>query len=76
MSGFPKLVQVLDSPRDGKTAYFEDGSVAFFDFTANAWCRHPAQLDYETLFCTTTKTYSRATDTLDLTLAPDVAVDV
>ena len=69
MSGFPKLVQVLDSPRDGKTAYFEDGSVAFFDFAANVWCRHPAQLNYEALFCTTTARYA------DLTLAPEVQVE-
>jgi hypothetical protein len=31
MDGFPKLVTVLESARDGKTAYFEDGMVAFFD---------------------------------------------
>lgn len=38
------------------------------------WVAIPSP-DYEALFCTTTKTYTRATDTLDLTLAPDIAVE-
>ena len=69
MSGFPKLVQVLDSPRLGTIAVFEDGSIAAYNAVANAWRPFVAQLDYEALFCTTTRTYA------DLTLAPEVQVD-
>jgi hypothetical protein len=75
MDGFPKLVQVLESARDGKTAYFEDGMVAQYDFSAGIWRPAPSHLSYEALFCTTTKTYTRATDTLNLELAPEVAVE-
>jgi hypothetical protein len=73
MDGLPKLVTVLESARDGKTAYFEDGMVAQYDFSVGIWRPAPSHISYEALFCTTTKTYTRATDTLDLTLAPDVA---
>ena len=72
MDGFPKLVQVLDSARDGKTAYFEDGMVAQYDFSVGIWRPATAHISYEALFCTTRV---RATDTLDLTLSPDIAVD-
>lgn len=69
MSGFPALVQVLDSPRLGTIAAFADGSIAQYDHVANAWRPFVAQLDYEALFCTTSARYA------DLTLAPDVQVD-
>jgi hypothetical protein len=72
MDGFPKLVAVLESARDGKTAYFEDGMSAFYDHTAGIWRPATAHLSYEALFCTTTRR-ERFTDTLDLTLAPEVA---
>jgi phage baseplate assembly protein gpV len=80
MDGFPKLVAVLESARDGKTAYFEDGMVAFYDHTAGIWRPAGAHVSYEALFTTTTKTYPsavvvRATDRIFLELAPEVAVD-
>ena len=75
MDGFPKLVQVLESARDGKTAYFEDGMVAFFDYSAFCWRPATAHISYRDLFTETTKTYTRATDTLNLELAPEVAVE-
>ena len=71
---FPALVQVLDSPRLGTIAVFADGMVAQYNPVKNAWQAMEPSLDYEALFCTTTKR-ERATDTLDLTLAPDVQVD-
>jgi hypothetical protein len=48
--------------------------VAQYNPVKNAWQAMEPSLDYEALFCTTTKR-ERATDTLDLTLAPDVQVD-
>jgi hypothetical protein len=80
MDGLPKLVTVLESARDGKTAYFEDGMVAQYDFSVGIWRPAPSHISYEALFCTTTKTYPsavvvRATDRIFLELAPEVAVD-
>ena len=72
MDGFPKLVQVLESARDGKTAYFEDGMVAQYDFSVGIWRPAPSHLSYEALFCTTT---SVSASEPDLTLSPDIAVD-
>jgi hypothetical protein len=67
---FPALVQVIENERSGRMAYFADGSVAQYDHVHNVWRPATAHIDYEALFCTT-----RATDTLDLTLAPDIAVE-
>jgi hypothetical protein len=72
MDGFPKLIQVETSDRDGKKAYFDDGMVAEFDYALGIWRPATAHISYEALFCTTR---ARATDTLDLTLAPDIAVE-
>ena len=72
MDGFPKLVTVLESARDGKKAYFEDGMVAEFDHTAGIWRPATAHLSYEALFCTTRPALG---ETPDLTLSPDIAVD-
>jgi len=72
MDGFPKLVQVLESARDGKKAYYEDGMVAEFDHTAGIWRPATAHLSYEALFCTTRPALG---ETPDLTLSPDIAVD-
>ena len=69
---FPKLVQVLDSPRLGTLAVFSDGMVAQYDHTAGLWRPAGAHISYEALFTTTTR---RERDTLDLTLAPEVAVE-
>ena len=73
--GFPKLVTVRENPRIGLMAFFEDGMIATFDYTLGIWRPATAHLSYEALFCTTTKTYTRATDTLNLELAPDIAVE-
>jgi hypothetical protein len=72
MDGFPKLIQVETSDRDGKKAYFDDGMVAEFDYALGIWRPATAHISYEALFTTTR---ARATDTLDLTLAPDIAVE-
>jgi phage baseplate assembly protein gpV len=72
MDGFPKLVQVLDSPRLGTLAVFSDGMVAQYDHAVGIWRPAPSHISYEALFCTQRV---RATDTLDLTLAPDIAVE-
>jgi hypothetical protein len=72
MDGFPKLVQVLDSPRLGTLAVFADGMVAQYDHAVGIWRPAPAHISYEALFTTQRV---RATDTLDLTLSPDIAVD-
>ena len=52
MDGFPKLVQVIENERSGRMAYFEDGAVAWYDFSAHLWRPATAHLDYEALFCT------------------------
>ena len=80
MDGLPKLVQVLDTPRSGMVAFFEDGMVATYDHTFGTWRPAGAHLSYEALFTTTTKTYPRAvvvraTDRIFLELAPEVQVD-
>jgi len=72
---FPSLVQVIENERSGRMAYFADGSVAQYDHVTDCWRPATAQIDYNTLFTETVKTYTRATDTLNLELAPDVAVD-
>jgi hypothetical protein len=69
---FPALVQVIESERSGRMAFFEDGSVAQYDHVANVWRPATAHLSYEALFCPPLRTY-RVTDTLNLELAPDVA---
>ena len=69
MSGFPKLVQVLDSPRLGTIAVFEDGMLAQYNPVTHVWQAMEPSLNYEALFCTTTARYA------DLTLAPEVQVD-
>ena len=74
MDGFPKLVQVLDSPRLGTLAVFSDGMVAQYDHAVGIWRPAPSHISYEALFITTTRR-ERITDTLDLTLSPDIAVD-
>jgi len=91
MDGFPKLVQVLDSPRLGTLAVFSDGMVAQYDHAVGIWRPAPSHISYRDLFTETTKRErltdntsiadasfvlrTRATDTLDLTLAPDIAVE-
>ena len=72
MDGFPKLVQVLDSPRLGTLAVFSDGMVAQYDHAVGIWRPASSHISYEALFTTRRE---RFTDTLDLTLAPEVAVD-
>jgi hypothetical protein len=90
---FPALVQVIESERSGRMAYFADGSVAQYDHTHDLWRPATAQIDYNTLFTRTIKRERltdntsivdasfvlggslRATDTLDLTLSPDVSVE-
>jgi hypothetical protein len=72
---FPSLVQVIESERSGRMAYFADGSVAQYDHVADCWRPATAHISYRDLFTETVKTYTRATDTLNLELAPDVAVD-
>jgi hypothetical protein len=72
MDGFPKLVAVLESARDGKTAYFEDGMVAQYDFSVGIWRPAPSHISYEALFCTTRPALG---ETPDLTLSPDIAVE-
>jgi phage baseplate assembly protein gpV len=69
---FPALVQVIENERSGRMAYFADGSVAQYDHVADCWRPATAHISYEALFCTQRV---RATDTLDLTLAPEVAVE-
>jgi len=70
MDGFPKLVAVLESARDGKTAYFEDGMSAFYDHTAGIWRPASAHVSYEALFCFP---WSSAPAALYRELAPEVA---
>ena len=50
MDGFPKLVQVLDSPRLGTLAVFADGMVAQYDHAIGIWRPATAHLSYEALF--------------------------
>jgi phage baseplate assembly protein gpV len=73
--GFPKLIHVETSDRDGKKAYFDDGMVAEYDHVADCWRPATAHISYRDLFTETTKTYTRATDALNLELAPEVAVE-
>jgi phage baseplate assembly protein gpV len=72
MAGLPKLVTVLESARDGKKAYYEDGMVAEYDYTTGIWRPATAHISYEALFCTTT---SGSASEPDLTLSPEVAVE-
>jgi hypothetical protein len=88
---FPALVQVIENERSGRMAYFADGSVAQYDHVTDCWRPATAHVSYRDLFTETTKRErltdntsiadasfvlrTRATDTLDLTLAPDIAVD-
>ena len=92
MSGHPKFGGFHETKSGGLLAYWEDASVARWvpsepiiegsganrvavGFSEAKWVAIPSP-DYETLFCTTTKTYhERATDSLNLELAPDVGVD-
>jgi hypothetical protein len=55
-------------------AYFADGSVAQYDHVTDCWRPATAHIDYEALFCPPLRTY-RVTDTLNLELAPEVAVE-
>lgn len=71
--GFPKLVQVLDSPRLGFLAVYEDGCIAQYDHTQHLWRPFGATVDYESLFCRTTRLYDAPQNRFEL--APDVAVD-
>jgi hypothetical protein len=87
-NGFPKFIGLTLTPSGGMLGAWEDGSVARWvkpvkertitgDWavtTEGYWVAIPSP-DYEALFCTTTKTYTRATDELNLELAPDVGVD-
>jgi hypothetical protein len=85
-SQHPKFLGLTLTPSGGMLGAWEDGSVARWEpqtvmyvkgepvYDGGYWYAIPSP-DYEALFCTTTKTYTRATDTLDLTLAPDVGVD-
>jgi hypothetical protein len=91
MDGFPKLVCVIDNERTGRTAYFADGSVAFYDFVTAVWRPATAHISYRDLFTETVKRErltdntsiadasfvlrTRATDALNLELAPEVAVE-
>jgi hypothetical protein len=84
-SAHPKFIGLTLTPSGGMLGAWEDGSVARWvpsdvitddagivtGFTEGAWVAIPSP-DYEALFCTTTKTYTRATDELNLELAPDV----
>jgi hypothetical protein len=83
MAGHPKFIGLTLTPSGGMLGAWEDGSVArwvkpVYDgasvTTEGYWDAIPSP-DYEALFCTTTKTYTRATDELNLELAPDVGVD-
>ena len=69
---FPALVQVIENERSGRMAYFADGSVAQYDHTAGIWRPATAHISYRDLFTETVKTYTRATDSLNLELAPEV----
>jgi hypothetical protein len=69
MDGFPKLVTVLDSPRYGLKAYFEDGSVAWYDHDQNLWRPATAHISYADLF---TRTVSREVMEPNRELAPEV----
>jgi hypothetical protein len=89
MDGFPKLIHVETSDRDGKKAYFDDGMVAEFDYALGIWRPATAHISYRDLFTETVKRErltdntsiadasfvlrTRATDALNLELAPDVA---
>ncbi len=81
MDGFPKLVQVIDTPRRGMMAFFEDGSVAYYDHDIGIWRPATAHISYRDLF-----TEDRQTDNTSvadasfvlrdrLALSPDVAVE-
>ena len=72
MDGFPKLVQVLDSPRLGTLAVFSDGMVAQYDHAIGIWRPAPSHISYEALFCTTRPALG---ETPDLTLSPEVSVE-
>jgi hypothetical protein len=83
----PKFIGLTVTPSGGMLGAWEDGSVArwvpsvkectgtgeFVVVTEGHWVAIPSP-DYEALFCTTTK-HERATDELNLELAPDVGVD-
>jgi len=71
MDGFPKLIHVETSDRDGKKAYFDDGMVAEYDYALDLWRPATAHISYEALFTTTVRR-ERATDALNLELAPEV----
>lgn len=71
---FPALVQVLDSPRLGTIAVFADGMVAQYDHDIGIWRPATAHISYRDLFTTTVRR-ERATDALNLELAPDIAVE-
>jgi hypothetical protein len=77
-SQHPKFLGLTVTPSGGMLGAWEDGSVARWHHDGAAgrgwWVALPSP-DYEALFCTTTKTYTRATDELNLELAPDVGVD-
>ena len=90
-NGLPKFLGLTLTPSGGMLGAWEDGSVARWvpptmqdNYATNPptpivkvagyWVAIPSP-DYETLFCTTTKTYTRATDELNLELAPEVAVE-
>jgi hypothetical protein len=66
---FPALVQVIESERSGRMAYFADGSVAQYDHTHDCWRPATAQIDYNTLF---TRTVSREVMEPNRELAPEV----
>jgi hypothetical protein len=87
-NGFPKFIGLTLTKSGGMLGAWEDGSVArwvpqthdgfdrgvMLNPRGGYWVAIPSP-DYEALFCTTTKTYTRATDELNLELAPDVGVD-
>lgn len=71
---FPALVQVIESERSGRMAYFADGMVAYYDYATNVWRPATAHISYRDLFTTTIRR-ERITDNLNLELAPEVAVE-
>jgi hypothetical protein len=52
---FPALVQVIESERSGRMAYFADGMVAQYDHVANVWRPATAHISYADLFTRTIK---------------------
>jgi phage baseplate assembly protein gpV len=57
---FPALVQVIESERSGRMAYFADGSVAQYDFAAGIWRPAGANISYEVLFTEDARPSARA----------------